>query len=80
MRNTPAEPKDDAGLRRELLDVLYAGKDRRFVLVKPDSFSPLITMRDIFRLGCEFKEAEILKTRHRKMVTVKAAVTTNSRD
>jgi hypothetical protein len=51
------EIKDDAAMRGLVLGVLYAGKDHSFVKVKPDSFSPPMTMRDIGIISREFKNA-----------------------
>jgi len=53
--------KDDAAMRGLVLGVLYASKEHNSVLVKPASFSPPMTMREILHIGREFKDAGIIK-------------------
>ena len=53
--------KDDAAMRGLVLAVLYAGKDHSSVKIKPGSFSPPMSMRDIGRIGREFKDANLIK-------------------
>jgi hypothetical protein len=53
--------KDDAAMRGLILGKLYEGKENNRVLVKPEHFEPPIEMRDILRIGYEFKDAKLIK-------------------
>ena len=54
------EIKDDAAMRGLILGALYVGKERKMVLVRSDNFSPPMAMCDIFRIGCEFRDDELI--------------------